>query len=158
VTAPDDLPFVDENAVVIDAPPQAVWEVLVHVAPRDFQGRVAESGARVLGCRYTASSGPGPLEPGSTFPGFMVARMEPLRLLSLEGRHRFSRYRLEYALDDLGDGRTRLRAGTWAAFDGLHGRAYRAAVIGTRFHVLALRRTLGAVARRARHHGERGTG
>ncbi len=153
-----DLPFVDENGLVIDAPPQAVWNALVDVAPRDFQGRVAEIGARVLGCEHPASSGPRPLEPGSTFPGFVVDRVEALQLLSLEGSHRFSRYRLTYELDDLGEGRTRLRAGTWAAFPGVHGRAYRAAVIGTRFHVLALRRTLGAVARRARHHGERGTG
>ncbi|MDQ3643948.1 MAG: hypothetical protein M3356_00330, partial [Actinomycetota bacterium] len=87
---------------------------------------------------------------GSTFPGFVVAAAQrPIRL-RLQGRHRFSRYRLEFALDDLGDARTRLRAGTWAAFPGRHGQAYRAAVIASGGHVVVVRRILAAIARGAR--------
>jgi len=146
----NELPFVDEHALAIDAPMEAVWDALLVQVPRGFEDRTATVGARVLGCEHAVSSGPRPLAPGSTFPGFVVARAERPRLLGLEGSHRFSHYRLEYALDDLGGGRTRLRAGTWAAFGGLHGRAYRAAVIGTRGHVVVVRRTLAAVAHRAR--------
>ncbi len=97
----------------------------MRVAPRGFEGRVSEAAARLLGCEHPTSSGPRPVEPGSTVPGFVVARAQAPRLLSLEGGHRFSRYRLEFALEDLGDGLTRLRAGTWAAFPGLRGRAER---------------------------------
>jgi hypothetical protein len=42
-----------------------------------------------------------------------------------------------------------VRAETRAAFPGLQGRAYRALVIGTRGHVLAVRRLLRAVKARA---------
>ena len=50
--------------------------------------------------------------------------------------------------DDARSG-TRLGAETWAEFPGIHGRAYRAAVIGTRGHVVAVRRILAAVKRGA---------
>ena len=148
--APSRVPFVDEHALVIDAPPETVWDALLaHLSPA-FEGGASEVVARLLGCEHPRSGGPRPLEPGSTFPGFVVATVQrPLRL-GLEGRHRFSQYRLEFALDDLTEGRTRLRAGTWAAFPGARGRAYRAAVIGTRGHVLVVRRMLGAVGHRAR--------
>lgn len=144
-----ELPFVDEHALVIGAPPGAVWAALLAQVPRSFERRTSEVGARLLGCEHCVSSGPRPLAQGSTFPGFVVALADPALLLSLEGSHRFSRYRLDFALDDLDDGRTRLRARTWAAFPGPRGRVYRAAVIGTRGHVVVLRRVLAAVARRA---------
>jgi hypothetical protein len=41
-------------------------------------------------------------------------------------------------------------AETRAVFPGLKGRVYRALVIGTRLHVLAVRRVLGGVSRRVR--------
>jgi hypothetical protein len=79
-----------------------------------------------------------------------VARSEAPVELALEGSHRFSRYALILRIDDLG-GRSRLRAETRAEFPGPHGRVYRALVIGTRGHVLMVRRILGAVKRRAEH-------
>lgn len=144
-----DLPFIDEHALVIDASPDVVWKALLVRVPRDFEGRFSAGAARLLGCAHPRSGGPRPIEEGSTFPGFMVAAAEPPRRLRLDGSHRFSRYRLEFALDDLGDGRTRLRAATSAEFGGPHGRAYRAAVIGSGGHVVVVRRMLAAVARRS---------
>ena len=50
----------------------------------------------------------------------------------MAGRHRFSRYRLLFALAaDSRDGATRLSATTYAAFPGPHGAAYRFVVIGS---------------------------
>ena len=144
------LPFVDKHSLVIDAEPQRVWDALVAVAPASFRGRASEVVSSLLGCRETTVSGPRPLSVGSTIPGFAVDEAEPPRRLGLAGRHRFSRYRLEFTVDDLGDGRSRVWAGTWAEFPGPHGRVYRAAVIGTRGHVVAVRRMLAGVARRAR--------
>ena len=77
-----------------------------------------------------------------------MVRADAGRRLELVGRHRFSRYALVFTLSDDAGG-TRLAAETWAEFPGVQGRAYRAAVIGTRGHVVMVRRMLAAVARRA---------
>ncbi|MGH2922847.1 MAG: hypothetical protein ACRDKH_02305, partial [Solirubrobacterales bacterium] len=69
--------------------------------------------------------------------------------LALEGEHRFSRYGLIWSVEPTRDRKTLLRAETRAEFRGVKGRIYRALVIGTRLHVLAVRRLLGAVKRRA---------
>lgn len=144
----DALPFVDEHGVEIAAPPDAVWEPLCRVAEGAFSSPTVARVARVLGCEATAASGPRPLAEGSTFPGFTVARAVPGSELALVGRHRYSDYALVFHLS--GDGTTtRLRAETRARFPGLSGRLYRAAVIGTRGHVLVTTRLLGAVKRRA---------
>ena len=47
-----------------------------------------------------------------------------------------------------------LRARSYGEFPGLHGRAYRVAVIGTRGHVLATRHLLKAVRRQVAQDGE----
>ena len=116
---------------------------------RASRARPSAAVARLLGCEPAAAGGPRPLEVGSTFPGFAVTRVDPAARLELAGRHRFSRYELVFTLHDDSRSGTRLGAETWAAFPGIHGRAYRAAVIGTRGHVVAVRRILSAVARRA---------
>jgi hypothetical protein len=86
---------------------------------------------------------------GSTIPGFAVAEIEPPRTLTLRGRHRFSRYEFRFTLDDAGPRRVQVHAHTSAAFPGPHGRIYRALVIGTGGHAVAVRRLLEKVARRA---------
>ena len=145
---PDALPFVDEHGVEVAAPPEAVWEALCRVAEGSFSSPFAGRFARLVGCESTAPSGPRPLAEGSTFPGFVVARAEPGSRLALAGRHRYSDYALVFHLDGDG-GTTRLRAETRARFPGASGRLYRAAVIGTRGHVLVTTRLLGAVKRLA---------
>ncbi|HEX6780493.1 MAG TPA: hypothetical protein VF125_00525 [Solirubrobacterales bacterium] len=145
---PDALPFVDEHDVEIAAPAETVWESLCRVAEGSFSAPVAGRFARLLGCEETAASGPRPLRQGSAFPGFAVARAEPGSELALAGRHRYSEYALVFHLTGNGE-TTRLRAETRARFPGTSGRLYRAAVIGTRGHVLVTMRLLAAVKSRA---------
>lgn len=145
----ESLPFVDEHAIEVDSPPGATWEALLKVAERSFGGGATPRIAGLVGCEDRAASGPRPLALGSTVPGFHVAAAEPQRELVLAGAHRFSRYALSFRLDDLGGGRTRLRAETRAEFPGLKGSVYRALVIGTRLHVLVTRRIIVAAKSRA---------
>jgi hypothetical protein len=111
-------------------------------------GGAAPRYARFVGCADTEAGGPRPLEVGSTFPGFHVAELIPERLLSLHGSHHFSDYELVFRLEPLGGVRTRLVAETRADFPGVKGRAYRFLVIGTRMHVLVVRRVQRGVAHR----------
>ncbi|HEX3041159.1 MAG TPA: hypothetical protein VHP56_03615 [Solirubrobacterales bacterium] len=152
---PNALPFVDEHGVEVAAPPEVVWESLCRVAEGSFASPVAARFARLLGCEETAPSGPRPLAEGSAFPGFTVARAEPGSELALAGRHRYSEYALVFHLDASGAG-TRVRAETRARFPGASGRLYRAAVIGTRGHVLVTMRLLAAVKRRAEESSSAG--
>lgn len=136
----DELPYIDEHTRRLDAPADVVWAALLAMLRRQMTG----SGwfARVLGCDPARSSAELSGQPGETVPGFRVAEAEPARRLVLRGRHRFSTYELTFLLD--GDV---LRARTHAAFPGMLGRLYRAAVIGSGAHRLATRRMLHRVAR-----------
>jgi hypothetical protein len=145
----DSLPYVDEHATAIAAGPDATWEALLRVVERSFSSAATGRFARLLGCADLEQAGPRPLAAGSAFPGFHVEGAERPRELALAGSHRFSDYALIFRLDDLGEGRTRLRAETRAEFPGLKGRAYRALVIGTRAHVVITRRLLAAPKRLA---------
>ncbi len=145
----DRLPHVDEHSAVIDAGPDATWEALLRVVESMASSGRGPGVARLLGCADVAASGPRPLAEGSAIPGFHVAEARAPSELALAGSHRFSDYAAIFRLEDLGDGRTRLRVETRAEFPGLKGGVYRAVVIGTRLHVLATRRILGAVKRRA---------
>lgn len=148
-TAAEQLPHVDEHAVVVAADPEATWVALLRVVEGTVSAGAAPRMARVLGCEDTDPGGPRPLALGSVLPGFHVASCESEAELGLGGRHRFSRYALIFRLDDDGAGGTRLRAETRAVFPGLKGRIYRTLVIGTRMHVLVTRRILTATQRRA---------
>jgi hypothetical protein len=147
-----ELPFIDEHAVEIDAPRDRVWPALCRVAGGAFNRPGAHRFARLLGALPRGADGD-PSVAGSTLVGFRVVRAEPGGDLALEGRHRFSRYALTFRIDDLAVGRSRVRAETRAVFPGLHGRAYRALVIGTGGHVLVVRRLLAAVRRDAESAG-----
>jgi hypothetical protein len=141
------LPWIDEHAVEVAAGPERVWDALVAWVARP-PGRGSERFAALLGCRERRMNGLAG-EEGSTIVGFRVVRSEARAVLALAGRHRFSDYSLAFQIDDLGGGRSRLSATSRAAFPGATGRAYRALVIGTRGHVVAVRSILAAVRRRA---------
>jgi hypothetical protein len=138
----ESLPFIDEHAAHVDASPELIWTSLVGTLRRTIGGSAAF--ARVLGCEPARSSERFDGSIGQTLPGFRVVEAEPGLRLTLEGRHRFSSYRLTFTLDN-----DRLRARTDAAFPGVLGRLYRIAVIGTRAHALITRRLLRRIMRRA---------
>lgn len=142
------LPEIDEHGLLVLAPRERVWDALLAVVPGALSGRVSGRVAGALGCSETEVSGErGGI--GSTFPGFVVARVIEPAALALEGQHRFSRYGLIFSLEPTRDDNTLLRAETRAEFPGLKGSAYRTLVIRTRGHVLVVNRLLRGVKRRA---------
>jgi hypothetical protein len=143
------LPLLDEHATPIAADLYDVWDALLDVVDRVFSRGPASTYALVVGCNPAVSSGPRPLTNGSTIPGFRVAQAVPHRELELVGRHRYSSYALTFRLEDLGAGCTALRAETRAEFPGVAGGIYRLLVVGSGGHVVAVRRLLGRVRRRA---------
>jgi len=127
--------YVDEHATTIDAPPDVAFRAVCDEVDHLLGRWVSAPLTRVLGTRPRA--------------GFEVAERDPPRLLSLAGRHRFSRYVLDVRVEPRGDGGSVVTAVTHADFPGPHGAAYRMLVIGSRFHVLAVRRILSGIRRRA---------
>src|SRR5262245_15412013 len=121
------LPYIDEHSERVDAPAEVVWSALLKVLCRDIGGSALL--ARILACDPAQGTAEFAGRPGDAVPGFRVVEAEPGRRLSLRGRHRFSNYMLTFVLD--GD---RLCAQTHAAFPGILGRLYRAAVIGSGGH------------------------
>ena len=136
----DELPYIDEHVLRIDAPVDVVWTALVKVLRHAMGGSAPM--ARILGCDPAQGTPEFAGRPGEALPGFRVAEARPGRRLVLRGRHRFSSYALTFVLED-----GCLRAQTHAAFPGLLGRLYRAAVIGSGGHRIVTRRLLRRVAR-----------
>jgi hypothetical protein len=86
---------------------------------------------------------------GDRLPGFSATEVQANRLLTLRGRHRFSVYELRFELSNAKATMTRLVAKSSACFPGLKGSLYRALVIGTGSHRIAVGRILACVARSA---------
>lgn len=144
----EQLPYIDEHRTRIAAPTAAAWDALLSALSSQF-GAVPAPLARAWGLsprerRGDWSRSP---RPGDSVPGFEVAEIDSGRRLALQGHHRFSRYALVFELDPAGDACT-LRAQSWAAFPGVKGAGYRALVIGTGGHRVAVRRLLRTVERR----------
>jgi uncharacterized protein YndB with AHSA1/START domain len=147
-STPVHLPYVDEHTRTLDVPPERVWRALLATLQRSLPN-VPGWIAAVWGLEQSAPPGEqASTIVGDSLPGFVATTVEPARLLTLRGRHRFSEYELRFELESSSSSDTRLRATTFASFDGLKGRAYRALVIGTGGHRIAVRRMLASVARR----------
>ncbi|RSS51290.1 hypothetical protein [Streptomyces sp. WAC01280] len=145
----DTLPFVDEHTTVVDAGVEETWRRLCAGVERSLSQAGGARYARLVRTDPLTAGGPRPLAEGSAFPGFRVAGFVPGRELALRGRHRFSTYSLVFRIEDLGDGRSRLRAETRAAFPGAAGRVYRLLVISSGGHVFGMRRLLASCSRAA---------
>lgn len=144
------LPFIDDHAQPIHAAPAEVWAALLATLRAQLAIRLPGPVLAAWGLEQRARTGDWAthVAPGDTMPGFAVVRSEPPRVLTLRGAHRFSRYELHFELVPRA-GHVELHARTAAVFPGVHGRVYRALVIGTGGHRVAVRRILRAVARRA---------
>jgi hypothetical protein len=137
VTAPPDLPFVDEYSRDVAAAPVRTWAALqryVETLTSESHSVLLRVLLRVLG----------------TVPrsGFEVVDSDPPREVVLAGRHRFSTYQLVFRVDAVGTG-SRLRALTYAEFPGLRGRVYRTGLMLSTGHRRATEGMLRKVARRA---------
>ncbi|MGH2747432.1 MAG: hypothetical protein ACRDKB_05860 [Actinomycetota bacterium] len=140
------LPVIDRHCVEVAAGAEDAWRSLVEILPTLFAGWGKGAFTRALGCEERSVTGPSPIAEGSTFPGFRVVDASPPRLVA-EGRHRFSSYALIFDVEKNGEG-ARICAETMASFPGVQGGVYRALVIGTGAHVVAVRRILRAIKQR----------
>lgn len=129
-------------------PPAEVWAALPRSLERAFGRSRARWIARAVRCEERSGGGSFAGRPGETLTGFRVTGSDPPRRLALEGRHRFSRYRLAFEIEPAGEG-SRIRAVTHAEFPGARGALYRALVIGSGGHRIVTRRILNSIARRA---------
>ncbi|MFJ8662364.1 hypothetical protein [Streptomyces sp. NPDC093795] len=142
------LPFVDEHVVVVEVGAEELWQRLLVRVERSLSRGAGARYARLVRAEPLGVGGPRPLAVGSAFPGFRVARVVPGKELALEGGHRFSAaYSLVFRVDELADGRSRLRAETRAAFPGAAGRVYRLLVISSGGHAFGMRRMLAGYRR-----------
>lgn len=120
------LPYIDEHAITVDADRAATWAATLSTLCGD------------------------PADPHAPV-GFAIGDFQPESRLSLRGRHPLAVYEWVFILEaaDITDPHwTRLRSQTWAAFPGIHGRIYRALVIGSGGHRVVVRRTLTRIAGR----------
>lgn len=143
------LPYIDEHAIDIAVAADDVWLFLLDAIDRSFSHRAAVVYARAIRCDECESTGPRPLVEGSTVPGFRVETIEPRSKLVLAGHHRFASYALSFRLEAVGPHRSRLSGETRASFPGTAGGLYRLMIIGTGGHVVAVRRLLSGIKRRA---------
>jgi hypothetical protein len=143
------LPYIDEHSTCVGAPPERTWAALIAVGA-GMRGPAGPLGW-LMRLEPALASGDWSrgVEAGATLPGFVVEQACPPSRLALVGRHRFSRYALVFELENRGPDGTRVRARSWGAFLGLHGRAYRALVIGSGAHRLVVRRLLRRIEERA---------
>ncbi|MEV6325468.1 hypothetical protein AB0M45_30480 [Nocardia sp. NPDC051787] len=116
------LSYIDEHARSVDANRDRAWKAVLKVVCKD------------------------PHDPSSVGGGFALESAEEPRRLALRGEHWFSKYQLIFELDEEGPSRTRVRARSFAEFPGLSGKVYRALVIGTGGHRMAVRRMLRRIA------------
>jgi len=128
-----ELPFVDAHCTSVAAAPGVVFDALERIGPRLGTDAVSRMYARLVG---TEDRGP-----------FHVTRSERPTLVVLSGSHRFSRYELVCRVEPQNGGSV-VRFETWAEFPGLGGWVYRAAVIGTGGHRVAMRLLLAGLKRR----------
>jgi hypothetical protein len=144
------LPRIDEHEISVDVSAEEAWPFVL----AGFEGLSTRPGwrafARAIRCTPDRASGK-LVAVGSTIPGFRVTRCLQPTEWGLEGRHLFSSYGLTFRITPLDAAHCRIQAESRAAFPGLHGTAYRALVIGTGGHVIAVR----GILRRIKNEAER---
>lgn len=142
------LPYVDAHGVEVHAGIEAAWAATVRVLGGALGGTGGGWYGRLIGVSPPVASGPWSpdLEVGTALPGFVVEEVQRPELLSLRGRHRFSRYRLDVELAPAGPKRSQVWARTWAEFPGVTGALYCNLVVRSGAHRLFVRRLLHRIA------------
>ncbi len=143
----EELPFIDQHAIEVDADRETVWRALTKTFG-ESGGRLFAAYGRLIGVNHLSNEGD-LSQVGSTRTGFLVSGSVPPQLLELTGAHRFSCYALTWEISKQPSGSSTLSATTHARFPGIHGRAYKAVVIDSGAHARITRRMLAAVARQA---------
>ena len=127
--------YVDEHARLLPGvPPERAY-----AAARSFAERLTRTPTGVLGA-FTRVWG---TEPAS---GFAIVDDQPPAVVTLAGRHRCSRYEMDLRVDPAAGGSV-VTVVTLADFPGVRGTVYRAALVGSRGHVVAVRMMLRSIAR-----------
>jgi len=142
---------VDDHVRAMAASPEQTWIALLRTVRTQFGHQPWRWLAAAWGLEHPARNGDwiNSVSVGDTIPGFAVSETDPPRLLVLHGRHRFSRYELRFELDQVRRGCIEVHAKTSAEFPGARGRIYRALVISSGGHRIAVRRILTLIAQRA---------
>ena len=140
------LPFIDVHAIEVNAKPERAWRGVVSLVHNLGTGAPQWALAAVLGATDRLTSGLRGM-PGSTVPGFQVAVSDPPSVLILAGSHRFSTYELAFRVEPVGPSKSRVLAESRALFPGHLGTAYRALVIGSGGHSIAVKAMLRRIKR-----------
>lgn len=128
----DTLDLLDVHERTVPATPARTWLGVVRFVRRELLSQPNAALGAVLGI--------------SAGTGWTVSREDPAdRSLRVEGRHRFARYAIDFAVLPAGADAT-VRATSFAEFLGPAGRVYRHLVVSTRLHVLATNWLLRRVA------------
>ena len=144
------LPYIDEHQVSVDASAPLAWAAVVDVFGRLSTKPGWRVFAQAIRCKPVRAAGTSGTV-GTSLPGFLVARCEPPTEWALEGAHLFSRYALTFRIDSLDNAHCRVTARSSAEFPGLHGKMYRAVVIGTGGHKVGVRNILRSIKTEAEH-------
>lgn len=144
----EQLPPIDEHSIEVDAPAEAAFAALFPTLESALGTKFAQSYCERVDAMETEAHGD-LHHPGGTLPGFTVTRTIAPVMLALAGKHRFAQYAVVFRIDLLPGQRSRVRLETRAQFKGRKGRFYRIGVIGSRGHVLVVRRMLRSIKRRA---------
>jgi hypothetical protein len=144
------LPYIDQHVRSIDATADQVWGALV-ATMRPLGRRLPRAVKSAWGLRPDERTGEwgSAVAVGDSLVGFEVVDVSVPRSITLRGRHRFSRYELRFEITDGERGGVVLHAHSSAVFPGAAGRLYRALVIGTGGHRIAVSAILARVAKRA---------
>ncbi|MEO7197300.1 MAG: hypothetical protein ABIZ50_02400 [Solirubrobacterales bacterium] len=144
----EQLPPIDEHYIEIEAPAEVAWAALFPAIEAAFATPFARRFSQRVGALETEARGD-LHHPGGTLPGFTVSRAIAPVMLAMSGEHRYAKYAIVFRIDLLPGQRTCVRLETRAKFPPGKGRLYRAAVIGTRGHVVIVNRLLRSIKRRA---------
>ncbi len=144
----EDLPPIDEHYIEVEAPAEATYAALFPTLESALGSKFAHSYCERIGAVETEAHGD-LHHPGGTLPGFTVTRAIAPVMLALTGEHKYAKYAVVFRIDLLPGQRSRVRIETRAQFAPRRGTLYKAAVIGTRGHILIVNRMLRSIKRRA---------